>query len=87
VTVFSQPASAGTFAACLPPHLRKPRLRRVEGSEYLELMHSIRLATATLAKLACTGGGGILEFDGSYSREEAEKMAAAHVRTMRSRRD
>jgi hypothetical protein len=35
----------------LPPALRKPRLRRWEASEYL------KLATATLAKLASVGGG------------------------------
>ncbi|MGE0651697.1 MAG: hypothetical protein AB7P12_08100 [Alphaproteobacteria bacterium] len=57
MTDLSQPASARTPPACLPPHLRKPRLRRAEASEYLELVHSIRLATATLAKLACSGGG------------------------------
>jgi hypothetical protein len=42
---------------CLPPHLRKPRLRRWEASEYLELVHGLKVATATLAKYATTGGG------------------------------
>lgn len=42
---------------CLPPALRKPRLRRWEASEYLKLAHGIELAPATLAKLASVGGG------------------------------
>lgn len=41
----------------LPPALRKPRLRRWEASEYLELVHGLTVATATLAKLASVGGG------------------------------
>ena len=43
--------------ATLPPHLCKPRLRRWEASEYLELAHGLTIAPATLAKLASTGGG------------------------------
>lgn len=42
---------------CLPPALRKPRLRRWEVSEYLRLVHGIEVATATLAKWASVGGG------------------------------
>ncbi len=41
----------------LPPSLRKPRLRRWEASEYLELVHGLRFAPATLAKYASVGGG------------------------------
>lgn len=41
----------------LPSHLRKTRLRRDEASEYLGLVHGIPIAKATLAKLACIGGG------------------------------
>ncbi|QCN96464.1 hypothetical protein D3093_11665 [Azospirillum argentinense] len=37
--------------------MRKPRLRRWEASEYLELVHGITIAPATLAKLASIGGG------------------------------
>lgn len=44
---------------CLPLSLRKPRLRRWEASEYLELVHGLRFAPATLAKLACIGGGPV----------------------------
>ncbi|MDD2869747.1 DNA-binding protein [Neomegalonema sp.] len=51
------PASAGTAKLCLPPHLRKPRLRREEAVEYLGLVHGLPIAKATLAKLASVGGG------------------------------
>jgi hypothetical protein len=40
-----------------PPHLRRPRLRRVPATEYLLLVHGIERAPATLAKLASVGGG------------------------------
>ena len=43
--------------ALLPSHLRKPRLRRWEAAEYLELAHGIKIAPATLAKWVTTGGG------------------------------
>ena len=41
----------------LPPALRKPRLRRWEASQYLETVHGLRVAPATLAKWASVGGG------------------------------
>lgn len=41
----------------LPPALRKPRLRRWEAAEYLELVHGVTVAPATLAKYASVGGG------------------------------
>lgn len=44
-------------SAPLPLHLRKPRLRRVESSEYLLKVHGIVVAPATLAKYASVGGG------------------------------
>lgn len=53
----SEPSSEGTTSHCLPPHLRKPRLRRTEASEYLLLAHGITVAAATLAKYASVGGG------------------------------
>jgi hypothetical protein len=46
----------GTLAE-LPPRLRKSKLRRGEASEYLEIVHGIRYAPATLAKMVTTGGG------------------------------
>lgn len=41
----------------LPSALRKPRLRRWEAAQYLELVHGIPVAVATLAKWASVGGG------------------------------
>jgi len=43
--------------ADLPPHLRKPRLRRREASEYLMAVYGLPIAVATLAKWATLGGG------------------------------
>lgn len=41
----------------MPSGLRKPRLRRAEASQYLELNHGIILAPSTLATMATRGGG------------------------------
>jgi hypothetical protein len=41
----------------LPQHLRKPRLRRAEASEYLMTVHGLPVAVSTLAKYATIGGG------------------------------
>jgi len=41
----------------LPPHLRKPRLRRAEAVQYLALVHGIEIAASTLSKWACAGSG------------------------------
>jgi hypothetical protein len=41
----------------VPPWLRKPRLRRWEASRYVEFVHGLVVAPATLAKLASIGGG------------------------------
>lgn len=49
---------AGSEKTCLPPAIRtKPRLRRDEAVVYLEMMHGITLAVASLARMACHGGG------------------------------
>lgn len=45
----------------LPPRLRKPRLRRQEAAEYLEAVHGITIAPATLAKWAGRGEGPAFE--------------------------
>ena len=50
-------AVPATPELCLPPKLRKPRLRRWEASDYLRLVHGIEIAPATLAKWATVGGG------------------------------
>jgi hypothetical protein len=67
---------------CLPPHLRKPRLRRWEASEYLDVVYGITVAPATLAKLACVGGGP--RFNKAvrtplYPREELDAWAAERL--------
>jgi hypothetical protein len=46
----------------LPPHLRKPRLRRFEVSEYLQLVYGIQIAPATLAKWSCYNEGPKREY-------------------------
>jgi hypothetical protein len=46
----------------LPPHLRKPRLRRSESSEYLRIVYGIQVAPATLAKWACYGEGPMMDY-------------------------
>ena len=43
--------------ARLPAQLQKPKLRRWEAAQYLEWVHGLRVAPATLAKLASIGGG------------------------------
>jgi hypothetical protein len=53
----TQPALAGTDAACLPEKFNRPRLRRQIAVEYLELRWGITVAVQTLAKWACKGGG------------------------------
>ena len=69
-----QPAFAGTPEVCLPPHLRKPRLRRQEVPEYMRLKHGFVIAAATLAKLATVGGGPL------YSKVNRTPLyATAHL--------
>lgn len=53
----SEQAGPAPAELCLPLHLRKPRLRRWEASEYLKLVHGVEIAPATLAKWASIGGG------------------------------
>lgn len=52
-----EPLRPQTPELCLPPALRKPRLRRWEAADYLRLVHGIEVAPATLAKWASVGGG------------------------------
>ncbi|WP_208775978.1 hypothetical protein [Roseomonas marmotae] len=52
---------ARTPELCLPPALRKPRLRRWEAAEYLKLIHGIEVAPATLSKWATIGGGPVFQ--------------------------
>ena len=50
MTEVEMPASGRTGELCLPPALRKPRLRRWEASEYLRIVYGIEVATATLRR-------------------------------------
>lgn len=67
---------------CLPPALRKPRLRRWEASQYLALAHGISYAPATLAKMASLGGGPIYQKANNtplYTRDELDAWALARL--------
>lgn len=82
MTETSQPSSEGTPLACLPPALRKPRLRRWEAAEYLERVHGITIAVATLAKLASVGGGPAYHKSNRtplYPRDELDRWAAERL--------
>ena len=82
MTENSNPHSGGTPLACLPPNLRKPRLRRCEASTYLALRHGVTLAPATLAKMACAGGGPAFQRMNRsplYSTEELDRWVAARL--------
>ena len=71
-----------TEEICLPPALRKPRLRRWEASEYLLVVHGIQVATATLAKYASVGGGPAYHKSVRtplYPREELDRWAAERL--------
>ena len=62
----------------MPKHLQKPRLRRWEASEYMELAHGLTVAPATLAKLASIGGGPGFHRVGRiplYPRDELDRWA------------
>jgi len=78
---------ARTPEPCLPPALRKPRLRRWEAAEYLEIAHGISIAPATLAKMVTTGGGP--HFHKAlrtplYPRDELDRWAAERLGKLRA---
>lgn len=41
----------------LPDHLNRPRLRRQQACEYLDIKHGLKFATKTLEKYAYLGKG------------------------------
>ncbi|MAN78385.1 MAG: hypothetical protein CML24_14660 [Rhizobiales bacterium] len=60
----------------------KPRLRRAEASNYLNQRHGITIATKTLAKYACIGGGPAFRRDGRipvYDRTELDRWAVERL--------
>lgn len=82
MTEVETPSSGRTGELCLPPHLRKPRLRRWEASEYLGLVHGIQLAPTTLAKMATVGGGPAYHKSlrtPLYPTEELDRWAAERL--------
>jgi hypothetical protein len=71
-----------TPEACLPLGLRKRRLRRWEASEYLLAAHGLTYSKATLAKMACVGGGpGFQRCNRTplYPREELDAWAESKL--------
>lgn len=71
-------ASAQTLELTLPPRLMKPRLNRLEASEYLAEAHGLTVASSSLAKLASTGGGPKFQkFNNSpmYPRDQLDAWA------------
>nr|WP_246686672.1 MULTISPECIES: hypothetical protein [unclassified Methylobacterium] len=82
------PLLGGTAELCLPSKTGKPRLRRWEASRYLLNEHGIEMAIATLAKLACLGGGPPFQKAGRvplYPVDLLDKWALARLgRVIRS---
>jgi hypothetical protein len=77
-----QPVSGITPEPRLLPAFYKPRLRRSEASTYLEHKHGLAVAPATLAKLACIGGGPAFHKAGRtplYPREELDRWAVERL--------
>jgi hypothetical protein len=75
-----------TGELCLPKHLDKPRLRREHASEYLDVVYGITVAPATLAKLACIGGGprfNKVVRTPLYPREELDAWALKRLGKLR----
>jgi hypothetical protein len=63
------------------------RLRRVEASLYLKNRHQISRAPATLAKLACDGGGPKFQYVGKipfYTEPELDAYALSILSPLRS---
>lgn len=87
MTVERNPASAGTAELCLPPALRKPRLRSDEASAYLEMMHGIPIRPATLARMRWDGSGPTFTKSGStplYAIGALDAWAAQRLGAPRS---
>lgn len=65
-----------------------PRLKRSEASEYLLARHGISRTAATLAKLACNGGGPAFRKAGGkyviYDKSELDRWANETIGQPRS---
>lgn len=79
-------ANDSAYPDVLPVALRRPRLRRQDAGEYLDLVHGITIAVATLATLATRGGGPGFQKHGRavlYPREELDKWAEERLGPVR----
>lgn len=77
-----EPAPAGTEKSCLPPRFRKTRLNPPEAAEYLTEVHGAPIATATLNKMRCIGGGPTFNRFGRailYPREALDEWVLARL--------
>jgi hypothetical protein len=75
----------GNSTSELPKHLKKPRLRRWEASEYMASAHGLTIAPATLAKLASIGGRPGFHRVGRiplYPRDELDRWATKKLGRM-----
>jgi hypothetical protein len=64
----------------------KPRLRRWEAVDYLETVHGLPTTVATLAKLACVGGGPSFQKMGRvvlYPVVELDRWATGRISATR----
>jgi hypothetical protein len=82
------PPVSGSRSASLPEkgdvdrQFAKPRLRRWEAALYLQLLYGLNTANATLAKMACTGGGPPFQRAGRiplYPRDGLDHWAAERL--------
>lgn len=67
---------------CLPREFSKPNFRRANASKYLDYKFGIQIAPATLAKLACIGGGPAFFKSVRtplYPREELDRWATERL--------
>jgi hypothetical protein len=63
-----------------------PRLRRSQAVEYLRVVHGIPTTVATLAKLACVGGGPPFQKMGRvvlYPRVELDRWAEGRISVLK----
>lgn len=73
---------SATVESCLPPRLRKGRFNGFEAHEYLQEVHGIPVAPATLAKWRSVGGGPKFQKFGRavlYPRSELDAWAIAKL--------
>lgn len=68
----------------LPPELRKARFNPQEAPKYIKAAFGVDIATATLNKMRCVGGGPAFEHFGRavfYARAGLDEWVAARLGT------